>query len=795
MGPGRGTLLEAETLCGIPAGFPSMPLASESTEADENSPDPHRNSVSPRSFLPVKASMSVPFRETTEETDFSISRGKYQEESWRGYKDRHLGSCYLRNNGFEAIRHRSSPRASDLDGRSAEHGSTGQRVHSPVSSEHTSDSSSKVSPPQISSGVSDGHESDDGVAVYIDETEDDDTNDGLFITECRINSRKAAEIRAFKAHWVEQMMLKKEQLLSPCIAKGVTGGKRLTSSARKAANGHETGTASPSGSGAGFLESKLRAFAACMMPEALECISRNSKRWAETTSDTSDSDSGESPLPSSRCPRRRHLNASPIGRPSFDRRPHTPTSPTPTSPRASKPARELQQHMAHSKEDQQRAADAALHSWGRFLKYIRKTSGVLPSRQRIERKAGLESDDDDEQAPLYMCRPGSVQRPSPLISHSLTEHLKASGTMFFKQFRRQCLSSSASSNPDASGTAPTQLQRPFALRGNSVSASGAAHESPASGSATATVNDDKRNSHAEQDGEEAVPLYEISAETSALFGDMMRLEDTARMLDASCTFRLPAAPSSIVRPKDWKPKTGVEAAQPRNSVSAFSSSVGLFSAAAAGSPSTATTAAAPASQHRRTGHLTLYTSPHAATAAALSQLIVNCQAEKSLEVHTRQHMRCSAAADVSSLKPRESYSDSKAQEGNNSCVVYTVQADEDTLALSGLDAEYCARVEAASRGRNRAADSLALLERLQPIGNALQGNVSRAVAHKKKRKAPVDNNVMSSDDGDSGSERSPREEEAPGAACAEEANHQRSLMVDKLMLAHLMPYLPQFGPP
>ena len=85
-----------------------------------------------------------------------------------------------------------------------------------------------------------------------------------------------------------------------------------------------------------------------------------------------------------------------------------------------------------------------------------------------------------------------------------------------------------------------------------------------------------------------------------------------------------------------------------------------------------------------------------------------------------------------------------------------------------------------------------------PHGSAVQGNVSSVAMHK-KRKVPVDNNVVLTDDEDSGNERFPVKEETSGAAChteaVEEANYQRSLMVDKLMLAHLMPYLPQFSPP
>ncbi|CDJ33344.1 uncharacterized protein EMH_0015710 [Eimeria mitis] len=795
MSPGRDALLEPEALCGIPADFSSMPLASESTEADENSPDPHRNSVSPGVFLPVKASMALPSREEPVEAHFSS--GKYQERSWSGSKERHANPCQLSSNGIQAdVRHTSPSPACGLPGSTTEHRLTTQSVHSSVSSEHTSDSISKLSTPQIFLDDSDGSGSDDGVAVYIDET-DDDANDGLLITECRISSRKAAEIRAFKERWVEQMLLKKAQLLSPSLTKGVgTGGKRRTCSASKETNGHESGAAATQGDGAEFLESKLRAFAACMMPEALECICRNAKRWVEASSDSSDS---ESPGVPSCCSRRRHSKAVSGALPLSDRSCHDSAA-----PHARTPATEKQQQPAYSRDQQQgdAAADIALQSWGRFLKYIRKTSRILPSRQRIEWKAGLESDDDDEQAPLYMCRPGSVQRPSPLISHSLTEHLKASGTMFFKQFRRQYLAASVPATPDTSGVTSTQPQLSTAVGTESASDCAVVHASPASDSAGETVNDDERKSHSKADAEEAVPLYEISAETSALFGDMMRLEDTARMLDASCTFRLPAAPSSIVRSKKSKPKTGVEPAHRHSGSSVLCcGGAGLCSAAIADSTATAATATAATAppQHRRRGHVTLYTSPHAATAAALSQLIVNCQAEKRLEAHAHQHVPCVAVAGASLLKPEETSFDREDQEGNGSCVVYTVQADEDTLALSGLDAEYCARVRSASQGRNRAASSLAHLECMQLNGSALQGSVTPEAVHKKKRKAPVETTVVSSDDEESGSERSPGEEEAPGTACraeaAEEASSRRSLMVDKLMLAHLMPYLPQFGPP
>ena len=794
MGPGGDALFEAEALCGIAEDFPSMPLASESTEADENSPDPHRNSVSPRSFLSVKASMSLPFKETPAETHFSS--GKYQENNSRGCKDRSFSTCHLKNNEIEAIGHTSSlARACRLAGRGARRRSPDQqRERSSLSSENTSDPVPKASTPRCFSDASDGSGSDDGVTVYIDETDDDDTKDGLLITECRISSRRAAEIRAFKAQWVEQMLQKKNQFLNSCLARGVRGGKRQVSN--KETNGHEAGTDSASSSGVGFLEDKLKAFAACMMPEALECISCNGKRWAEaTTSDSSESDSAESPRASSRCSQRRHdFETLPRASLARDQRPHTSAN-----PRVSKTARETHEQGAHRQAHQQRAADAALRSWGRFLKYIRKTSQVLPARRRIEQKAGLESDDDDEQAPLYMCRPGSVQRPSPLISHSLTEHLKASGTMFFKQFRRQCLSGSAPLNPDATGIAPTQPQQSNALQENSVSASpDAAHAPPSSEAAAAAVNDNKRKPHAESDTEEAVPLYEISAGTSALFGDMMRLEDTARMLDASCTFRLPAAPSSVVRRENCKLKTSAGLAHLPSEASAFSSGAALWAAATPDAPATAVTAAAASCHHKRKSHVTLYTSPHAATAAALSKLIANCQMQRSSKAQERLHISCSATAGVNDLKRGESCSNAKAKEGDDSCVVYTVQADEDTLALSGLDAEYCARVESASRGGNRAAGSLAHLEHMLPHGSAVQGNVSSVAMHK-KRKVPVDNNVVLTDDEDSGNERFPVKEETSGAAChteaVEEANYQRSLMVDKLMLAHLMPYLPQFSPP
>lgn len=151
------------------------------------------------------------------------------------------------------------------------------------------------------------------------------------------------------------------------------------------------------------------------------------------------------------------------------------------------------------------------------------------------------------------------------------------------------------------------------------------------------------------------------------------------------------------------------------------------------------------------------------------------------------------------MKPGESCYGTRAQVGSDPCVVYTVQADEDTLALSGLDAEYCARVEWASRWQTRAAWSLANLDCMQLNGNALQASETSAPAHKKKRKAPISNNVATSDEEDSTGERSPLEEETPEPSCraeaADEANRQRSLMVDKLVLAHLMPYLPQFSPP
>lgn len=765
-----------------------MPLASESTEADENSPDLHRNSMSPRNFLPLKASMSLPLKGRPPETHFSS--GKYQEENWSGCKGVHLGSCHMRSNGFET--HASSPqRACGSVGCSAELRTSDQRLLSQVSSKDVPDSVSKISTPQIFSAVSDESGSDDGVAVYIDETEDDGASDGLLITECRISSRRAAEIRAFKAQWVQQMLLKKEKLLTPCLDKVARGDRRRTSSISKEVNGHEAGAAALSGGGDEFLESKLRAFAACMVPEALEYISRNGKRWAESTSDTSDSDIGESPLASSHCSRRWHSTTSLGESPPPGSSLHTSA----TSDAPNLATNGVQRRGEHTKEHEQRAVDAALHSWGRFLKYIRRTSRVLPSRQRIERMAGLESDDDDEQAPLYMCRPGSVQRPSPLISYSLTEHLKASGTMFFKQFRRQCLHASAPPKPDASGTVTSrQQERPSAPHESSFSPTlPAVQESPTSKSVGTAVEDDGEDPHAEKDTEETVPLYEISAETSALFGDMMRLEDTARMLDASCTFRLPAAPSSIVC------RACVRATHRRSGLSAFSSGTGLCSAASSDSPSATTTAGGACTQHRRTGHVTLYTSPHAATAAALSKLIANCQADKSLRAHARQNVPCSASAGAGDMKPGESCYGTRAQVGSDPCVVYTVQADEDTLALSGLDAEYCARVEWASRWQTRAAWSLANLDCMQLNGNALQASETSAPAHKKKRKAPISNNVATSDEEDSTGERSPLEEETPEPSCraeaADEANRQRSLMVDKLVLAHLMPYLPQFSPP
>ncbi|CDJ46311.1 hypothetical protein, conserved [Eimeria brunetti] len=784
MGPG-------EALCGIPAGFPSMPLASESTEADENSPDTHSNSNSTQGFVSLRASMSLPLKETPAEPHFSS--GRYQETSWSAFSDRHSTSCHFNSNGVQAISPNTSspPRTSASAIRSAQQRSSQlvQNVSSPEGASHSAPNSSS---PQIVSCAADDSASDDGVAVYIDET-DEDTNDGLLITECRISSRKAAEIRAFKAQWVQQMLMKKEQLLNSCLAKGAAVAGRRRTGSTKETRGHEPGGAGWSGSGAEFLGSKLRAFAACMMPEALECISRNSKRWVEASTDTSDSDSAQSlPTPSS-CSRRRHSKA-----PSTTPHPFNLRSHTTSNLRAPKATAEVQPQGGSKKTERQQAAtgvaaDVALQSWGRFLRYIRRTCRVLPPRQRIERKAGLESDDDDEQAPLYMCRPGSVQRPSPLISHSLTEHLKASGTMFFKQFRRQCLPTAASVNSDASRVERAQEQQPCAMREDSVSAA-AVPEFAAGESAAAS----SKEQHDDQDSERAVPLYEITAETSTLFGDMMRLEDTARMLDASCTFRLPAAPSSIVLSKNWMQKTGVDAAHKRSSDSPSSASgAASCAAAAAAAPTTAATPRATASsQPKRRGHVTLYTSPHAATATALSQLIVNCQAEGSLGAHVRQHMPCSAAAGVGHQPKPEGSVDEKAQEGDDTCVVYTVQADEDTLALSGLDAEYCARVESASRGMNRAAASLAHLESMHFNGGDLQGSATSAPMRRKKRKAPVVNNWVSSDDEDSGSERSPIEEEAPGEAYRrEEANHQRSLMVDKLMLAHLMPYLPQSGPP
>lgn len=775
MCPGREASLERGALCEIRREFRSLPSVSESTEADENCPDHQSQSMA----LTLKGTQPQPCTGASP-TDTGFASRKFLGGGWTLYtNDGSTSQSNCGSNGVDVVSETLPLPPSNLTSANKEGRCSTNRKRSPATAGLVLNTSSKSSTPVL---LSDEDESDDGVAVYIDEGEYDHTSDGPLITEYRVCSRKSKEIRMFKSKWIAQMLAKKDQLLRLSPAK---------KSARKSASntetsGHASEVVSQSGSGIEFLESKLKAFAACMVPETLECINRYRTRWAQAPSDNSDSDTAQSTSSASRGDRRRRRAKNSTFLTSVGRQ-------HPCSANLQHPPGALRRgQISHPKDCQLSlglSASAALQSWGRFLKYIRETCKCLPPRPRVELKAGLQSDDDDEQAPLYMCRPGSVQRPSPLISYSLSEHLRAARTMFFKQFNRRCLVASyGHSSGSAVAEQPPAGESPGV---GAASASVAAQAPPGSDSGVCTkvCQEEGAVGSTASETTDAVPLYDITAETSRKFGDMMRLEDTARMLNASCTFRLAAAPASVVRLRKWRPKT---AAATRSCISAPGCPMGNVH-----SPSDTAVPAASAAptKQKRSGYVTEHTNPHASTADASTQSVEDRRTGKRSRRYSVQGVSNSSSSCAGQLQRQMSLSEAEAKQGSKSDVVYTVHADEDTLALSGLDAEYCARVEFASREPNRAASFVTHIDPLQLNGSTLQETPTASAGPQKRRRKE---NVLLSDDEGLSVECTPVFEASRGAACsaeaAEELGHQRSLMADKLMLAHLMPYLPQCGP-
>lgn len=788
MGPGREAQSVGGVLCGIPRDFRSPPLASESTETDENNPDPHRNSVSPHPYFPLETAMAAPLKRRLH----SAVRGKpaasgfesheFSNHSWSSCEERRDDLREYGSKGNNSTSQPTQQRTQCSASRALGDRLSAHRTGDPYSSGSSSHVVSECSPASMRATEA---ESDDGVAVYIDEVEDDDTSEALLITEYRISARKAAEIRAFKSKWVEQMLLGRDRLL------GVSFGKVAVKdrSSRNRATTRPPGDAAATvGCGLEFLQRKLEAFAACMTPEALECIQRNSQSWGEYDSAESDATASAIGSPrSTRCGLSKDSSESSL---SINRGLHSPAKPC--------LARLIPKLHLRSRDRDGKLrvgpVTVALQAWGRFLKYVRKTCKVLPPRPRLDRLAGLESDDDDEQAPLYMCRPGSVQRPSPLISHSLMEHLKASNTLFFNQFRRPLTTAPPSfqARGVAAAGAAAQDQPTHALASDPAAAPAAAHSSSAGDSSFSLARGAGCCAHAkgrasEMATQDAIPLFEVTTEASAMFGDLMRLDDTARMLEASCTFRLAAAPCSKICNKNWQPRSSARAR-------ARSESTRTQKGDGACSPEPVAPALALDFPNRGgDGCGTVCTSPSAPE--TLSQRI----AGKPASAHSRGVSAQQVAGGSQGQHGERSPSVVASVQPEGSRVVYTVQADDDTLALSGLDPDYCARVAFASQGAHRAMESLAHMELLQPNGNLPQEQLpAPSAAQKKRRKTPVEDNELSSGDDDSASDCTALDEAGSGTAsrleAAEEPDHDRSLMADKLLLAHLMPYLPQFGP-
>ncbi|KAL8437802.1 hypothetical protein ACSSS7_000683 [Eimeria intestinalis] len=793
MGLGREARLEVH--CGLPPEFRSRPLASRSTEADENSPSPCTNSEHSSAFYNLAASMTAPPKRASEPLSAhapateNLAHQRYRRERWgKKEEEQHSGPTACDSGEHKSTSPSSKSRPATSHSRETKHTAsavltTSQQGRVPCS-------------PRAASGASRAahcvykEEAEDDVAVYIDEVDDESDAGELLIVEHKVGSKGAAAELAFKSKWVALMLRESKRILPVST---VTGRSlRCPESPRMAGN-----TAAHSASyGLNLLQRKLHAFAACMSVDALRLIEQNRHAWTEAASDSDDCGTASDGAGSSGSKLRTFLSSA-----------STSGEPPRATPRihASRSRLEQQQHSCAGRGVLDfRHPAAALEGWRHFLKYARSTCKEVAPRPRIDRAAGLESDDDDQQAPLCMCRPGSVQRPSPLISHSLTDYLRASDAIFFKNFDKSTTSAFPSSYQDQevpgdpAASAPPedphrQVQSPAhpetSAREQHAGAYGAFNSSVEEQDKSAVSSNSSAKAAFARD---AIPLYQVSAQASDLFGDLMRLEDTARMLEASCTFRLAAAPSKADRSKRVQPS------RPRACRESLGS--GLHGDEIVGLPTSkaSTVKKHPLELGERNAPSAASTSEYDPTVTNTSRHLYSSEQSGS-QTAGRECLPAHHMCANSGRKQREKVDPTSAAAGevDGSRVLYTVHADEETLALSGLDSDYCARVAFASQGAHRAMESLAL-EMTQPNKSLPQETSEPAAATlKKRRKSPFDDIDLSVTQQDSGSESLPPDDTGSQAAsreeAGEEADHDQSLMADKLLLAHLMPYLPQYG--
>lgn len=762
MGPGREAQTDGGALYGTPSVFRSPPLTSESTDADENNPNLHGNSKSPHYFFRLRSSSCVSLSKDVSRssgaglTDFTSHEDHGRECKECGSKS--VGNFKIAGGNITNNRPRRQGAAVSVDGCDVREQVSAQEGNDPPPVKSPSYLVTTISP-WIASEVA----SDDGVVVYIDESEDDFCEARL-ITENKINSSKAADIGRFKSRWVAQMLARKGRIL-----RGTPRSAAKDRDIKAAASAAGTSDAPPVACGLEFFKRKLEAFAACMSTEALECIHENSQSWGEVSSEFSDSDEpGGIDLFS--CSVYRGL---PKGSPNLPLRntksPHFATKLGANRLAANK---HLNSNVKGGTLNVS-AAIAALDSWQRFRRYAKKTCRALSPRPRIEPAVGLESDDDDEQAPLYMCRPGSVQRPSPLISHSLTEHLKMSRTLFFKQFGKR------------EGVAPfsaVQTGRSLEQQGQKATLSPSSPLLFPNRSACSLEHEKQAHSllqipAPERSSHEAVPLYRVTAEASAMFGDLMRLEDTARMLKASCTFRLAAAPGSKIRNRYWNSS--------RHGKVRTRGKVSKSAQAEDSCPPNMSCSLSSPCERKKDGFIL----NSSASSVAASGSRTSAENKRVCRLSTSSETPFAASDEAGTqnqILPAA---------GHEGGVVYTVQADDDTLALSGLDAEYCARVRCASQGAHRAAESLAYLEEPESSKTTPHNSgPASSAGPKKRRKTPKGRHALFSGEESTGSDEEGGLGRAPRVEVIEEGDNDRSSIADKFLLAHLMPYLPQMEP-
>ncbi|KAL8445744.1 hypothetical protein Emag_005031 [Eimeria magna] len=791
MGFGRDALLELH--CGLPPEFRSPPLASKSTEIDENSPHPCSNSKPPTAFYKIAASMAAPPKRASESFSGEASapegpaHQQYRRKRWiPKEKEQHSGPTACDSSEHKSTSPFSKSRASTSQNRETKHAAS--------AAPPTSHPGRLTSPPGADPGASEpalcvcDEEAEDDVAVYIDDVDDENDVGELHIVEHKVRNKSAAAELAFKSKWVAQMLRKSNRILpaSPVSAKSLTASPRVAVDTASHESSHTLN----------LFQRKLQAFAASMSVDALRLIAQNGQAWLEATSDSDDSEKASDGAGcSSGKPSTFLSSASTSGEP-----PRAIVG----IPASRSRLKQQQRSWARRKLLDGGLPATVLESWRQFLKYARRTCKDVAPRPRIELAAGLESDDDDQQAPLCMCRAGSVQRPSPLISHSLTEYLRASNTIFFKHFDMSAASCSSlphqgQETPGDPATAASP-EEPLPEMHFSARPENTAPELPvgaygAFGSSVDEVDKSAVDSNSfPAPATDAIPLYQVSVEASDLFGDLMRLDDTARMLEASCTFRLAAAPSKTNRNKRLPPprpracekslKGGLHGNEVA-SLQAFDASTVKKDPLELGESKGATSAAS-----------TREADP---TIVNTSRQLLNRELSRSQTAGGECMTAHSVSAGLGRKQPEKGHlTSAAADETEGYRILYTVQADEETLALSGLDADYCARVKLAFQGAHRAMESLAL-EMTQPSKTLPQENPEvSAATQKRRRKSPFEDIDLPVIQQDSGSESLPPDDTASQAAsreeAGEEADHDQSLMADKLLLAHLMPYLPQYGP-